>query len=714
MAQRPASDNQVLAGRPFPLGAHPEAGGVRFAVTSAVAEAVEVCLIGDDGSERRIELTERTFGVWHGLVPGVTVGQRYGYRVHGPYDPAHGYRCNPAKLLVDPYARRIDGKLASLHAAQGFTGDPERGPMSTVDSLGAVPLSVVTSPGGQDTGSKPEVPFEESVICELHVKGFTQQHPFIPEALRGTYLGLAHPVVIEHLTRLGVTTVELLPVHAFADEPALIRSGRHNYWGYSPLGYFAPHAGYASEPGREVEEFRTMVAALHAAGIEVLLDVVFNHTCEGGPDGPTLSLRGLDAPAYYLHTRRGHLADLTGCGNTLDAGSPTVVRLVTDSLRYWTQEMGVDGFRFDLASTLGRPRGEMFDRESTMLTAITADPVLSRCKLIAEPWDATGEGYRVGDFGAQWAEWNGRYRDTVRDFWRGATGVRDLAYRLSGSSDLYDHNLRRPWQSINFVTAHDGFTLRDLVSYNEKHNEANGEDNRDGTNDNRSWNHGAEGETDDAAIVALRTRQARNLFATLLLSTGTPMFTAGDEMWRTQHGNNNAYCLDDETSWIDWTPTEASEPMLDFARRVVRLRAHSPALRQPEFFEGRTTVTGKPDLVWFRPDGEEFDEIDWFDEDRRTLCMWIDGSNSQARNREGALVTDHSWLLVLHAGAEPAEIVLPGPEYGETFKPTLDTSTADGTPAGPGVLEPKARITVEARSLLLLRAPRDTVEIPQL
>ncbi|GAA1026966.1 MULTISPECIES: glycogen debranching protein GlgX [Amycolatopsis] len=714
MAQRPATDNQVLAGRPFPLGAHPEAGGVRFAVTSAVADAVEVCLVGDDGSERRIELTERTFGVWHGLVPGVTVGQRYGYRVHGPYDPAHGYRCNPAKLLVDPYARRIDGRLAGLHAAQGFTGDPERGPMSTVDSLGAVPLSVVTSPGGQDTGVKPEVPFEESVICELHVKGFTQQHPFIPEALRGTYLGLAHPVAIEHLTRLGVTTVELLPVHAFADEPALIRSGRHNYWGYSPLGYFAPHAGYASEPGREVEEFRTMVAALHAAGIEVLLDVVFNHTCEGGPDGPTLSLRGLDAPAYYLHTRRGHMADLTGCGNTLDAGSPTVVRLVTDSLRYWTQEMGVDGFRFDLASTLGRPRGEMFDRESTMLTAITTDPVLSRCKLIAEPWDATGEGYRVGDFGAQWAEWNGRYRDTVRDFWRGATGVRDLAYRLSGSSDLYDHNLRRPWQSINFVTAHDGFTLRDLVSYNEKHNEANGEDNRDGTNDNRSWNHGAEGETDDAAIVALRTRQARNLFATLLLSTGTPMFTAGDEMWRTQQGNNNAYCLDDETSWVDWTPTETSEPMLEFARRLIRLRAHSPALRQPEFFEGRTTVTGKPDLVWFRPDGEEFDEIDWFDEDRRTLCMWIDGSNSQARNREGALVTDHSWLLVLHAGAEPAEIVLPGPEYGETFKPTLDTSTADGTPANPGVLEPKARITVEARSLLLLRAPRDTVEIPQL
>ncbi|WP_326836599.1 glycogen debranching protein GlgX [Amycolatopsis rhabdoformis] len=713
MATRPASDTQVLAGRPFPLGAHPEAGGVRFAVTSAVADAVEVCLLGDDGTERRIELTERTFGVWHGLVPGVTPGQRYGYRVHGPYDPGRGLRCNPAKLLVDPYAHRISGRLTDLGAAQGFVGDPDRGPASTVDSLGSVPLSVVTSPGGPDTGVKPEVPFEESVIYELHVKGFTELHPFIPEALRGTYLGLAHPVAIEHLTRLGVTTVELLPVHAFADEPSLVKAGRHNYWGYSPLGYFAPHPGYASEPGREVEEFRTMVAALHAANIEVIVDVVFNHTCEGGPDGPTLFLRGLDAPAYYLHTKRGQMADITGCGNTLDAGSPTVVRLVTDSLRYWTQELGVDGFRFDLASTLGRPRGGMFDRDSTMLTAITTDPVLSRCKLIAEPWDATGEGYRVGDFGAQWAEWNGRYRDTLRDFWRGVTGVRDLAFRLSGSSDLYDHNLRRPWQSINFVTAHDGFTLRDLVSYNEKHNEGNGEENRDGTNDNRSWNHGAEGETDDQSIVALRTRQARNLFATLLLSTGTPMFVAGDEMWRTQGGNNNAYCLDDETSWIDWTPSAASEPMLAFARRVVRIRASSPALRQPEFFEGRTTPTGKPDLVWFRPDGEEFDEIDWFDESRRTLCMWIDGSNSQARNREGELVTDHSWLLILHAGEDDTEVVLPGPEYGATYKPTLDTGTADGSPAYVGVLDPKSRIVVAARSLQLLRAPRDFVAGPQ-
>ncbi|HWC84350.1 MAG TPA: glycogen debranching protein GlgX [Pseudonocardiaceae bacterium] len=704
MVIRPAADGLVLAGRPYPLGAHSEAGGVRFAVTSSVAEAVEVCLI-DEGEERRIELTERTFGVWHGVVPGVVPGQHYGYRVHGPYDPARGLRTNPHKLLVDPYATRISGQLTDLDAALGYSGDPMRGKMSTVDSLGSVPLSVVSSPGGPDTGVKPEVPFEETVLYELHVKGFTQQHPDIPPHLRGTYLGLTHPAAIEHLLRLGVTSVELLPVHSFVDEPVLASAGRHNYWGYSPLDYFAPHAGYASEPGREIEEFRTMVAALHSANIEVIMDVVFNHTCEGGPGGPTLSLRGLDAPAYYLH-RAGDQLDLTGCGNTLDAGSPTVIRLVTDSLRYWSTELGVDGFRFDLASTLGRPRGGAFDRDSAMMIAITTDPGLSRCKLIAEPWDATGEGYRVGDFSVQWAEWNGRYRDTVRDFWRGATGVRDLAYRLAGSSDLFALGQRRPWQSINFVTAHDGFTLRDLVSYNNKHNEANGEGNRDGTDDNRSWNHGAEGPTDDPDVLTLRSRQARNLLATLLLSTGTPMLTAGDEMWRTQQGNNNAYCLDDETSWLDWKPSDEADAMLAFARRLVRLRVSSPALRQPLFFEGRRTPSGRPDLIWIRPDGVEMSPTDWFDDAQHTLGMWIDGSNSQSRTREGELVGDHSWLLLLHAGDAPTEIVLPGAEFGATFEPTVDTSTADGSPATPGVLRAGSRIALPSRSLLLLRAPR--------
>ncbi|WP_367136073.1 glycogen debranching protein GlgX [Saccharothrix sp. HUAS TT1] len=700
-----AADSILLAGRPFPLGAHPEAGGVRFAVSAPPAHAVEVCLISEDGAEERVELTERTFGVWHGLVSGVTPGQRYGYRVHGPYDPSRGLRCNPAKLLIDPYATQITGTLSDLDAALGYVDDPMLGGPSPVDSLGSVPLSVVTSPGGPATGVKPEVPFEEAVIYELHVRGFTKLHPAVPEHQRGTYLGLAHPAVLEHLTRLGVTTVELLPVHAFVDEPSLIRDGRHNYWGYSPLSYFAPHPGYASEPGREVEEFRTMVAALHNAGIEVIIDVVFNHTCEGGPEGPTLSYRGFDAPGYYLHIDGGGTLDITGCGNTTEAGSPQFVRLVTDSLRYWATEMGVDGFRFDLASTLGRPGGGRFDRASAMLTAITADPVLSRCKLIAEPWDATGDGYRVGDFGVQWAEWNGRYRDTVRDFWRGTTSVRDLAYRLSGSSDLYSDDLRRPWQSINFVTAHDGFTLRDLVSYNDKHNLANGEDNRDGTNDNRSWNCGAEGETDDAEVLALRARQARNLFATLALSTGTPMVTAGDEQWRTQGGNNNAYCLDDETAWVDWDLDRAGEAMLAFARRVITLRATSPALRQPQFFDGRTTASGAPDLVWFRPDGEEMAETDWFDEGRRFLGMWIDGSNSLSRSRDGELVSDDSWLLLLHAGADPVDVTLPGPEYGDRYQPAIDSTTADGSPALSGDLAAGASFTMPGRSLLLLRAP---------
>jgi glycogen operon protein len=688
------------------LGAHPEAGGVRFAVSSEVAEAVELCLINDDGTERRVELTERTFGVWHGLVPGITPGQRYGYRVHGPYDPARGQRCNPAKILVDPYATRITGALTDLEASLGYVEDPYYGPMSTVDSLGSVPLSVVSSPGGPATGVKPETPFEESVIYELHVKGFTQRHPDIPSHLRGTYLGLAHPVAIEHLVRLGVTCVELLPVHSFVSEPALLRAKRTNYWGYSPLGYFAPHACYASQPGREIEDFRTMVAALHAANIEVVLDVVFNHTCEGGVGGPTLSFRGLDAPAYYPHGVGGSTIDITGCGNTLDAGSPTVIRLVTDSLRYWATELGVDGFRFDLASTLGRPGGGSFDRNSALLTAIATDPVLARRKLIAEPWDATGEGHRLGQFGNQWAEWNGRYRDTVRDFWRGAVGPRDLAYRLSGSSDLYAGTLRRPWQSINFVTAHDGFTLRDLVSYNAKHNEANGEANRDGTDDNRSWNHGVEGETSNSDITGLRARQARNLLATLLLSTGTPMITAGDELWRTQKGNNNAYALDDETSWIEWESSPEIDSMVAFTQRVAHLRANGPALRQPQFFEGRTTPSGNPDLVWLRPDGNEMSEMDWFDDGCQTLVMWIDGSNSQSRNRDGALVSDHTWLLILHAGNSSMEVTLPGAEYGSSFRLMLDTTMADGRPPGRKFLAPREKLALSPHSLLLLMAPR--------
>ncbi|MGH3778121.1 MAG: glycogen debranching protein GlgX [Pseudonocardiaceae bacterium] len=686
-------------GRPFPLGAHTEGGGVRFAVASSVAAAVEVCLLSPDGTELRVPLPERTFGVWHGLLTGLGPGQRYGYRVHGPWDPARGLRCNPAKLLVDPYARRVEGTVTDLQAALGYRGDPA-GPRCDVDSLGSVPVSVVTAPGGPDTGTRPDVPWEQTVLYELHVRGFTRTHPQVPPEHRGTYLGLAHPAVISYLTGLGVTTVELLPVSAFCAEPSLLRTGSRNYWGYSPLALLAVHPGYAAVPGAEVAEFRTMVAALHAAGIEVIVDVVANHTCEGGVDGPTLAYRGLDARAYYLDH------DLTGCGNTLDSGSPTVVRLVTDALRYWAGELGVDGFRFDLASVLGRPRGGPFDPGAPLLTAIAADPLLCTRKLIAEPWDATAHGYRVGDFPLDFSEWNGRYRDVVRDFWRGVPGVSELASRLAGSSDLYAARGRRPWASVNFVTAHDGFTLRDLVSYSRKHNDANGEGGADGTDDNRSWNCGVEGETDDPAVRSLRGRQARNLLATLALSTGTPMLLAGDERWRTQRGNNNPYRLDDETSWLDWSPdpeTDTAEMLTAFTRHLLALRAATPALRQPEFFEGRTTPGGTPDLVWFRPDGRPMELDDWRDGHRQTLGMWIDGTD--VRSHPPPPATD-SWLLVLHAGAHPIMVTLPGPDYGEHYAPVLDTGSPDGVPTRRRSRRPGTRMAVPARTLMVFRAVR--------
>jgi isoamylase len=683
-------------GRPFPLGAHAEGGGVRFAVASSIADAVEVCLLSADGQEQRVPLTERTFGVWHGLLSGIGPGQRYGYRVHGPWNPGRGLWCNPAKLLVDPYARRVEGTVTDRRAALGYRDNPA-GARCDIDSLGSVPVSVVTAPGGPDTGARPDVPWEQTVIYELHVRGFTRTHPEVPIEHRGTYLGLAHPAVLDYLTGLGVTTVELLPVAAFCPEPPLLRAGIANYWGYSPLALLAVHPGYAAVPGDEVAEFRTMVAALHAAGLEVIVDVVANHTCEGGADGLTLCYRGLDAPAYYLGR------DLTGCGNTLDAGSLTVVRLVTDALRYWAGELGVDGFRLDLASVLGRPRGGPFEPGAPLLTAIAADPLLSTRKLIAEPWDATSDGYRVGGFPAEFSEWNGRYRDVVRDFWRGVPGVSELASRLAGSSDLYAASGRRPWASINFITAHDGFTLRDLVSYNRKHNDANGEGGADGTDDNRSWNCGVEGETDDPAVRSLRGRQARNLLATLVMSTGTPMLLAGDERWRTQGGNNNPYRLDDETSWLDWSDDPDTEIFTVFTRHLLALRSTTPALRQPEFFEGRTTPGGNPDLVWSHPDGRPMELVDWCDGGQQTLGMWIDGAD--VRSHPPGTATD-SWLLVLHAADQPIMFTLPGPEYGERYEPVLDTSSPDGQPTHPRSRRPSTRMTIPPCSLLLFRAVR--------
>ncbi|WP_051580823.1 glycogen debranching protein GlgX [Pseudonocardia acaciae] len=666
----------------FPLGAHLTDLGARFSVASTSADAVELCLVElpEDGEgppvERRVELTERTFGVWHGTVEGLRAGQLYGYRVHGRYDPAAGLWTNPAKILVDPYARRITGRLVALEPALAYAEDPVHGPPSTVDSLGSVPLSVLTdNPPTAEPG--PGVPWSDTVIYELHVRGFTKLHPDVPEEHRGTYLGLAHPAVLEHLLRLGITAVELLPVHAFADEHELARRGQRNYWGYSTLGFLAPHAGYASAPGNEVDEFRAMVAALHAAGIEVILDVVYNHTCEGGVHGPSLSLRGLDSPAYYARDGHGDLVNITGCGNTLDPASPAVARLVCDSLRYWAG-LGVDGFRFDLASVLGRPGGGAFDPRAGLLTMIAADPVLATRKLIAEPWDATGEGYRLGGFPTQFSEWNDRFRGTVRDFWRGASGVSELASRLTGSSDIYATTGRRPWASVNFVTAHDGFTLRDLLSYQRKHNWPNGEQNRDGTDDNRSQNFGIEGETGSPAIRAERLRTARAMLATLLLSTGTPMLTAGDERWRTQRGNNNAYCQDNATSWTSWAPDPEAEALTAFTARLLALRFDPRAPDRQRFFSPK-------DVVWWHPEGRPLVEDDWHDWDARTLGM----------------LAGERWMLVLHAGAEPVELVLPD----VPLAPVLDSNSPDGTPADTRQAPAGATITVPARTALLLFGP---------
>jgi isoamylase len=665
----------------FPLGAHADDAGARFAVASTSADAVEVCLVdGPDGdlSERRVALTERTFGVWHGYIDRVRPGQRYGYRVHGPYRPWDGVRANPAKILVDPYARRITGRVTDLHAARGWVDDPMTGTLNTVDSLGHVPLSVVTAPDPVAPDDRPDVPWSETVVAELHVRGYTKQHPDVPPMHRGTYLGLAHPAVIAHLRKLGITAVELLPVCAIADEPPLLERGRSNYWGYATLGFHAPHPGYASVPGAEIEEFRIMVAALHAAGIEVILDFVPNHTAEGGVGGTTLSYRGLDAPAYYSLGGNGHDADITGTGNTLDSGSPTVIRLVCDAMRHWVTSYGVDGFRIDLASVLGRPRSGAFDPNAPLLTAISIDPVLSRTKLIAEPWDATGEGYRVGGFGVAWSEWNGRYRDAVRDFWRGHGSIGEVASRLTGSSDLYKISGRRPWASVNFVTAHDGFTLRDLVSYERKHNEANGEHNRDGTDDNRSQNFGVEGETTSPVLAERRLSAARAMLGTLLLSTGTPMLLGGDELWRTQGGNNNAYCQDNPTSWVDWPGGDSAASLAAFAGRVAEIRRSSPALHRDRFYRDG-------EILWWHPSGRRLGGHDWHDGDLHSLGL-LRGE----------------WLLLLHAGGDAIPATLPA---GGPYTPTLDSTTADGTPVSDRPLPGGTTITLPPRSLLLLRQP---------
>ncbi|WP_433894705.1 glycogen debranching protein GlgX [Streptomyces sp. CA-111067] len=711
----------VWPGAAQPLGARFHRGpdgrpGTNFALWAGGAESVELCLFDEDGTETRAPLTELTHQVWHGFVPGVLPGRRYGYRVGGRWDPWTGARWNPAKLLLDPYARAVDGGFTMVPEVYGHVRQwPEQAVADTVrdnrDSAPFVPKGVVVADDDDwEDDHRPKTPWSDSVIYELHVRGFTRAHPGIPPELRGTYAGLAHPAAIAHLTRLGVTAVELLPVHQFANEEHLERRGLTNYWGYNSIGYFAPHAGYSASGtrGEQVGEFKRMVRALHAAGIEVILDVVYNHTAEGGQGGPTLSLRGIDNRGYYRlgADPRGY-TDYTGCGNTLSVIQPQVLRLITDSLRYWVTEMGVDGFRFDLAAALARSLHDV-DMLSPFLAVIAQDPVLRRVKLIAEPWDVGSGGYQVGAFPPLWTEWNDKYRDTVRDFWRGATGdVRDLGYRLSGSSDLYDWGGRQPYASVNFVTAHDGFTLRDLVSYNAKHNGPNGEDGRDGTGDNRSWNCGAEGDEEAGPeVTALRRRQLRNLLSTLLLSTGVPMLVAGDEMGRTQDGNNNAYCQDNPTSWVDWSllGDPGWQGLTDLTARLIALRRAHPVLRRGAFFSGLAhPPEGLRDLAWFGTGGAEMTDEDWFAA-TATLGMFLSGRDIMERDACGEPLLDDSFLLVAHAHHRPVDFHLPGPPWATSYELLLDTALEDQS-GPPGELRPAGEaVRIGERSVRLYRA----------
>ncbi|MGW4569310.1 glycogen debranching protein GlgX [Streptomyces sp. NPDC004561] len=698
----------VWSGQPYPLGAAFDGQGANFALFSEVAERVDLILVDEAGTESPVRLHEVDGFVWHGYLPGIAPGQRYGYRVHGPWQPALGHRCNPAKLLLDPYARAVDGQIDN-HASL-YERAPD-GP-APADSAGHSMLGVVTDPyfdWGDDR--PPRTPYSDSVVYEAHVRGLTRRHPDVPERLRGTYAGLAHPAVIEHLTSLGVTAVELMPVHQFVQDGVLQDRGLSNYWGYNTIGFFAPHNAYAAfgTRGQQVDEFKAMVKALHAAGLEVILDVVYNHTAEGNQMGPTLSFRGIDNASYYrlVDGDWAHYYDTTGTGNSLLMRHPYVLQLIMDSLRYWVTEMRVDGFRFDLAATLARQFHEV-DRLSAFFDLIQQDPVISRVKLIAEPWDVGEGGYQVGNFPPLWSEWNGRYRDAVRDFWRAEPGsLGEFASRLTGSSDLYQHSRRRPRASVNFVTAHDGFTLRDLVSYNDKHNEANGEDNRDGESHNRSWNCGAEGGSDDPAVLELRGRQQHNLLATLLLSQGIPMLCHGDEFGRTQRGNNNAYCQDNEISWVDWRLTDEQSSLVDFTRHLIALRAAHPVLRRRRFFRGETATNARqpvPDLMWFRPDAREMTGRDWQRGDAHSVGVFLNGDAIAERDSYGRRLVDDSFLLLLNGYWEPVDFRLPDASFGERWTTLIDTADPDGIP---DERERKAgtRLAVEARSLVLLTRP---------
>ena len=697
----------------YPFGAHYDGAGVNFSIYSQVADKVELCLFDDQDHETRIEMTEQNSYVWHNYLPGIQPGQRYGYRVYGPYDPNRGLRCNPNKLLLDPYAYAIEGNIDSDESlfSYWFKSPNDNTAMNTLDSAGHTMKSVVVNPyfdWGADR--HPNIPYHDSVIYEAHVRGMTNLNLDVPPDIRGTYAGLAYPTVIEYLKKLGVTTIELMPIHQYVNDTFLQEKGLSNYWGYNTIGFFAPHNAYSSsgQRGEQVNEFKSMVKAYHNAGMEVILDVVYNHTAEGNDRGPTLSFKGIDNQAYYrlVDGDPQHYFDTTGTGNSLLMRSPRALQVITDSLRYWVTEMHVDGFRFDLAATLARQFHDV-DKLSAFFDIVEQDPVISQVKLIAEPWDIGSGGYQVGGFPSSWSEWNGRYRDCVRDFWRSQPStLPEFASRLMGSSDLYQMNGRRPVASVNFITAHDGFTMNDLVSYNNKHNEANGEGNRDGESNNRSWNCGVEGPTNIRDVNELRQRQMRNMFATLLVSQGIPMICGGDEVMRTQGGNNNAYCQDNEISWTNWDLDDSQQEMLAFVSKMIHLRLSHPVLHRRRFFSGRTPgdpVDKIPQAEWFDHTGSIMDMADWQNTHAFSVMIYLNGSDIPEVDWYGNQMVDNDFILIFNAHYEPIQFTLPDERYGKKWKLVVDTHNPDGPELN---YEAGFAITAQSRSFLLLMSDR--------
>ncbi len=704
---------EIWPGKPFPLGATFDGTGTNFSLFSEIADKVELCIINDEGQQICVDLPEYTALCWHGYLPSVGPGQRYGFRVHGPWDPAKGHLCNPSKFLIDPYSKAIEGRVQWNEAVFPYFFRDTEESRNDMDSLPFMPRSVVID-SYFDWGDDhcPKVPLNETIIYELHVRGFSIRNPEIPENIRGTYSALAHPVSIRHFHDLGITSIELMPIHQFIHDNYLMEKGLRNYWGYNSIGYLAPHDEYSSlhPGGGEVREFKEMVRALHREGIEVILDVVYNHTAEGNHRGPVLSMKGIDNVAYYRLTEEDqrYYMDYTGTGNSLNARHPHVLQLIMDSLRYWINEMHVDGFRFDLASTLARELYDV-DKLSSFFDIIQQDPVISQVKLIAEPWDIGEGGYQVGNFPPLWSEWNGKYRDCMRDFWRGEEQmIGEFASRFTGSSDLYENSCRKPFASVNFITAHDGFTLEDLVSYNKKHNEANGEKNRDGEDHNRSWNCGLEGPTEDGQVLSLRKRQKRNFLATLMLSQGIPMLLGGDELGRTQKGNNNSYCQDNEISWFDWERVD--DALISFTKNLIFFRREHLVFQRKKWFQGRSKKGNElGDIGWFNSDGKRMTEDDWNTGHTRSMTIFLNGEAIPSRDSRGMPVRDDSFLILVNASNESVNLTLPEEKWGLSWSKVLDTAV-DSFIDPPAEMEAGQNLMMGGKSLVVLQHRRDDVK----